>query len=262
MYIPEWRTYVTRSMDDGHTWQFPTELVPGDTMGGRGPVKNKPLRLSSGAWLAGASTEKGRWIPYVDISADWGRTWTVSDFIKEGNYEAIQPTLFETAPGQVSMFLRSKNSLVLRSDSADDGRTWAPLYPTTLPNNNSGLDVARLRDGTLVLAYNPVAGDWAERYPLRLSVSYDHGRTWPCSIDIETEEGEYSYPAIIPWPTPWTRHSSSSGIYTEQERQYFNVDLGYEDGFALTYTHNRNRIAFVSMTLAEVVKKCENVQVD
>jgi hypothetical protein len=36
-----------------------------------------------------------------------------------------------------------------------------------MPNNNSGIDVARLLDGTLVLAFNPSSG----RSPLSLAVS-------------------------------------------------------------------------------------------
>ncbi|NCO96291.1 MAG: neuraminidase (sialidase), partial [Armatimonadetes bacterium] len=40
--IPEWQTHVVTSADEGRTWTDPRELVPGD-VGGRGPVKNKPI---------------------------------------------------------------------------------------------------------------------------------------------------------------------------------------------------------------------------
>ena len=68
---------------------------------------------------------------------------------------------------------------------------------TDLPNNNSGIAVARLHDGRLALVWNPVEGDWAARTPLRLSVSADHGRTWTTSRDLAEGPGEFSYPAII-----------------------------------------------------------------
>ncbi|MDZ4860654.1 MAG: exo-alpha-sialidase, partial [Candidatus Hydrogenedentes bacterium] len=54
--IPLWETCWMETKDDGHTWSKPVELVKHD-QGGRGPVKNKPIVLSDGTWVAGASTE-------------------------------------------------------------------------------------------------------------------------------------------------------------------------------------------------------------
>ena len=51
--ITAWETWVKTSDDQGETWSEPYELVPGDK-GGRGPVKNKPIALSNGTWIAGA----------------------------------------------------------------------------------------------------------------------------------------------------------------------------------------------------------------
>ena len=109
----------------------------------------------------------------------------------------IQPSLWESAPGHVHMLLRSTRGQAYRSDSSDDGQSWSEAYATTLPNNNSGLDLVRLEDGRLVLAYNPVAGNWGRRTPLSLAGSADNGATWTRLLDLETEEGEFSYPAII-----------------------------------------------------------------
>ena len=109
----------------------------------------------------------------------------------------IQPTLWESAPGQVHMLLRSTRGRVFRSDSADGGRSWCAAYPTALPNNNSGLDLARLPGGRLVLAFNPVEGNWGRRYPISLAWSDDNGQTWDVLCDLETEDGEFSYPAVL-----------------------------------------------------------------
>ena len=102
-----------------------------------------------------------------------------------------------------------------------------------LPNNNSGLDVARLpHSGTLVLVYNPTTKG---RYPLRVGVSKDNGETWPIHIDLEVKPGkasrlqEFSYPAVIPWPA-------------SQE----------EEGVSITYTWNRQRVAFFSSSLKDI----------
>ena len=217
----EWQTWTMSSSDGGDTWTEPRELVVGEPLS-RGPVKNKPIVLSDGTWLAPASIErKDRWDVFVDRSEDRGLTWESTDLIPldHSDFEGkgvIQPTLWESKPGHVHMLMRSTCGYVCRSDSTDYGRTWSPINKTDLPNNNSGLDVAKLEDGTLVLVYNPVSGDWAARTPLSIAVSFDNGGTWTHYLDIETGPGEYSYPSVIPT----------------------------SEGVAITYTWERERIAF------------------
>ena len=77
------------------------------------------------------------------------------------------------------------------------GDSKKAAYPLTLPNNNSGLDLVALADGRLLLVCNPVAANWGMRSPLSLFMSEDDGHTWHKLIDLETEKGEFSYPAII-----------------------------------------------------------------
>lgn len=198
--IPEWRTYTAVSYDDGETWSMPVELVAGDT-GGRGPVKNKPIALADGVWLAGASLETStHWDAFAERSENKGVTWQATPLIaldrsRCAGKGVIQPTLWESGPGQVHMLLRSTCGRICRSDSADGGRSWSEIIPTDLPNNNSGLDVARLSDGRLALICNPV--EKRARTPLSLLFSADNGHSWPERMDLETEPGEYSYPAII-----------------------------------------------------------------
>lgn len=67
--IPKWETWVMTSDDNGETWSEAYELVAGDH-GGRGPVRNKPIILSDGTWLAGASHEEGQWDVFIDRSED------------------------------------------------------------------------------------------------------------------------------------------------------------------------------------------------
>lgn len=108
----------------------------------------------------------------------------------------IQPTVWEYAPGRLRMLMRATRRVgaVCLSDSADYGRTWSPARATSIPNPNSGLDAVRLADGRIVLACNPVPEG---RTPLSLLISDDNGDTWPYRLDLETAEGEYSYPSII-----------------------------------------------------------------
>ena len=218
--IAEWRTMFMTSSDDGKTWSAPRELVTGDVSGGRGPVRNKLIRLASGRVLAGGSTEHGIWRAFADISDDNGISWHKSNAVaiaklkyneREKTAESniavssqsfygrgvIQPSLWQSADGSVHMLLRSSEGFVHRADSTDEGESWSAAYPLTLPNNNSGLDLVALADGRLLLVCNPVAANWGMRSPLSLFMSEDDGHTWHKLIDLETEKGEFSYPAII-----------------------------------------------------------------
>lgn len=231
--IPDWQTWFISSVDGGQTWSAPKELVPGDR-GGRGPVKNKPIVASNGAWLAPASREGVYWDCFVDISMDSGRTWQPGESvpIEHATFAGqgvIQPTLWESEPGKIHMLMRSTCGFICRSDSTDYGWTWSPAYSTTLPNNNSGIDLVRLPNDKLVLAYNPVGQNWGPRTPLVLSISQDNGLSWKTLLTLEHEEtsqnlAEFSYPAVIP-----------SGL-----------------GIALAYTWKRKRIAFVELTASSL----------
>ena len=220
--ISKWRTMYRVSEDNGETFGEEKELVPGD-QGGRGPVRNKPIRLKSGRILAPGSTEQGIWKAFVDRSDDDGKTWNKSQEVEISQLEyksvertvgkddssipvseqsfygrgVIQPTLWESIPDQVHMLLRSTEGMIYRSDSKDGGDTWTEAYATELPNNNSGIDMIRSEDGKLFLVYNPVGVNWGDRTPISLAVSKDDGKTWEKIRDLSTGEGEFAYPAII-----------------------------------------------------------------
>lgn len=194
--IPYWKTMVMESADCGLTWSEARELVSGDE-GGRGPVKNKPIRCSDGRILAPASIEQGPWRCFIDVSTD-GVTWNKKQIpVSEPCVNMIQPSLWEAPLGQLHALMRSSGGYVYRSDSADFGETWCPAYPIQIPNNNSGIDCVRMDNGTVALVCNPVEKDWGPRSPLTLFLSEDNGDSFHRALDLETEPGEYSYPAII-----------------------------------------------------------------
>ena len=189
--IPHWQTMLCRSADGGHTWTKPILLCAEDD-GGRGPVKNKPIRLRDGSVLAGASVEQGLWRAFTDISRDNGCSWEKGPLIPlpAEEVQVIQPTLWEDGDG-IHLLMRSKNERIYRSDSSD-GIHWREAYPLDIPHNNSGLDLAQTPRG-LVLCCNPVKKG---RTPLCLMTSED-GIFFAHALTLEAEEGEYSYPAVI-----------------------------------------------------------------
>ncbi len=200
--ISDWITKYIISYDNGNTWSHPQILVPGDTSGGRGPVKNKCLKLKDGTLLAPASTEQNKkWIPFIDVSKDDGLTWNASPKMERPKYKGvyvglIQPALWESDNGAIHCFLRSDKGAIYRSDSTDNGLTWKKPYRTRLPNNNSGIDAVNDNSGRLWLIYNPVDVNWGVRHPLSLAYSKDNGKHFTEVLIPEPGFGEFSYPAI------------------------------------------------------------------
>lgn len=199
--IPDWITRYITSDDNGNTWSRPETLVPGDTSGGRGPVKNKCLRLKNGTVLGPASTEQNKkWIPFIDMSLDDGITWQFNGLMERPKYKGayvglIQPTLWESDKG-VHCLMRSNKGAIYRSDSYDNGLNWSKPARTRLPNNNSGIDCVKDASDRLWLIYNPVDVNWGVRHPLSLAYSKDNGKHFTEVLVPEPGNGEFSYPAI------------------------------------------------------------------
>ena len=202
----EWKTYFKTSLDGCITWSEPKELVEGDESGGRGPVRNKMLRLKNGIVIAPASTEQGEWKCFFDISYDDGKTFvrgrdlcvpkgTLDKYESLKNKGIIQPTLWQSNDG-VHALMRSSEGVIYRTDSLD-GLNWCDPYPTTFPNNNSGIDLVKLLDGRIVLCCNQVSDDWGARSPISLYISSDNGKTFELLTHLTTGKGEFSYPALI-----------------------------------------------------------------
>ena len=220
--IAEWQTYYTETSDFGQTWTEPRELVEGDVDGGRGPVKNKPIFTREGRLLAPASVENVKpWRAFVDIFD--GCEWQKSEIpTREGDgVSLIQPTLFELKDGSLGALMRSDGERVYISRSYDGGLSWSEARPTELPNNNSGIDCTIGKNGELFVVCNPVGKNWGVRTPLSVYSSRDGGESFEHLVDLETAEGEYSYPAMI--------------------------SVG--NGIAVSYTHKRERVAFAVIEL-------------
>ncbi len=212
--VSEWQSWHMCSLDKGVSWSAPAAL-PDDNPAG-GPVRSKPVYLSNG-WLLAPNSEEtsDAWQPHVDRSVDGGYTFQKLADVplnktapeKPGYITgkgAIQPTLWESSPGNVHMLLRTTEGVIFRSDSRDYGQTWCLAYPTHLPNNNSGIDL--VSDGRrLFLALNPISQNWGSRNPLVILHSTDNGQSFKHYRTLENMEvdpehltdAEFSYPAIV-----------------------------------------------------------------
>ncbi len=151
--VSAWKGFMTTSSDAGVTWSKPKALPEGFL----GPVKNKPVLLSTGELLCASSTEGDGWKVHFEITADNGKTWNKIGPINDGKtINAIQPSVLFHKDGKLQILCRSRNRSIVESWSADNAKTWSPLAPTSLPNNNSGTDAVTLADGRQLLVYNHV----------------------------------------------------------------------------------------------------------
>ena len=186
-----WWGEVKTSRDNGVTWSDADKL-PDNIIG---PIKNKAITLKDGTILSGSSTENAGWRLHFERSSDGGKTWKSSGPINEGKeIGAIQPTLLTYTDGRIQALNRTRGkNKIYETWSTDDGRNWSKLAPTTLPNPNSGIDGVTLSDGRQLLVYNHTTNG---RSPLNVAVSKD-GKVWEAAVVLETEKGEFSYPAVI-----------------------------------------------------------------
>ena len=183
------------SRDGGQTWGEPQRLPDGIL----GPVKNKPVSLGGRTLLSGSSTEStekpSKWRLHFERSTDGGQTWSV---VRPADgqgapIDAIQPSILVHPKGRLQAVGRSRSQRVFETWSEDGGLTWGPVTLTALPNPNSGTDAVTLQDGRHAIVYNHTQKG---RSPLNLALSRD-GKAWDAAVVLESEPGEYSYPAVI-----------------------------------------------------------------
>ncbi len=184
------------SSDGGRTWGAARRLPDGFL----GPIKNKPVRLSDGTILAPSSTETpetpSTWRVHFERSTDGGATWQIvrpPPSADGASIEAIQPSVLVHADGRLQAIGRTRSGRLFETWSADRGQTWSALTLTTLPNPSAGTDAITLKDGRHLLVYNHTPKG---RTPLNVAVTRD-GKVWETVHVLESEPGEYSYPAVI-----------------------------------------------------------------
>lgn len=194
-----WGEYIV-SNDNGRSWTEPVRLA--DSL--LGPIKNKPVLLRDGRLVAPSSTENptdGRWQVHLEISADTGKTWVRTPPLNDGvEFHIIQPSLLLYGGDSLQLLCRSMENRLVSIWSVDYGKSWGAADTVSVPNPNSGTDAVTLQNGWQLLVYNPTQryeGKWGgPRSPLSVAISRD-GIRWNKIADLETEAGEFSYPAVI-----------------------------------------------------------------
>lgn len=113
------------------------------------------------------------------------------------------------------------------SETRDAGQTWVQKSARSIPNPNSAAAMIGLRDGSLLMACNPIPGN---RNQLSLLRSMDQGETWNLVRVVEEsadDREEFSYPALLQdsagtihllytWKRRGIRHASFTQAWLNQ----------------------------------------------
>ncbi len=208
-----WWGMLRRSTDGGKTWSA-AQRLPADCAG---PIKNKPVQLPNGDLLSPSSSEHDGWRVHFERSRDLGQTWEVIGPANDGKaISAIQPSILFLGGDRLLALGRTRQGKVFQVASPDLGKSWSPMTLTALPNPNSGTDAVTLKDGRHLLIYNHTAKG---RSPLNLALSTD-AKTWQAALVLESQPGEYSYPALIQ-----TRDGLVHATYTWKRQKVKHVVL-------------------------------------
>ena len=162
---------------------------------GDGIAINKPVVLANGDWLLPAAIWRRDQSCRVLASNDRGATWQLrgtAGIPRIEDRQCDEPMIVERRDGTLWMLVRT-NYGIGESISADAGRTWTPVSPTTLPHSASRFFLRRLASGRLLLVkHGPLSGKPVGRKLLQAYLSDDDGKSWLGGLTLD--ERACSYP--------------------------------------------------------------------
>jgi len=147
----------------------------------------------------------------VLVTRDQGKNWSLRGeaFIPTPNEDtplirALEPMIVQKKDQSLWMLVRTPWG-IRESFSQNEGRTWSPGRPSSIPHVNSRFFIRRLKSGRLLLVrHNPPNIDErnslkSPRTHLTAFLSDDDGFTWRAGLVLD-ERGEVSYPDGVEAP--------------------------------------------------------------
>ncbi|HDT4813995.1 TPA: exo-alpha-sialidase [Klebsiella aerogenes] len=258
-----------QSRDGGKHWGAIATLLdePGTFI--RQPISVMP----NGNWLLPVfycRTRPGeKWVgnddvSAVKISADGGKSWR--DVAVPQSLGCVHMNITPLADGSLAAFFRSRwADHIWYSRSTDFGESWSAPIPTTLPNNNSSIQVTTLSNGDLALVFNNMSAAgaserraslydeiedddgpkepertgktafWgAPRAPMTVAISADGGKSWPWMRNLDEGDGYCM--------------TNNSEQKLNREFSYPSIKQGEDGNLQIAYTWYRQAIKYVRVS--------------
>lgn len=202
--------YVSRSYDNGITWETPraiTDMLYQPGWEGSFASSGRMLQTSDGKILFAADTRTNERREFKDIyvfvcySDDCGETWKVlnPDTRIPSDGLGNESKLVNLNDGRLLLSMRNPRHRRF-SISEDGGKTWSDEYDVTAliePDCNG--DLIRVNRGSQhSLLLHSIPADSEERRNVSVYISADDGKTWPVLHRITDLDSGYSSLVELP----------------------------------------------------------------
>ncbi len=175
-------TCISRSLDDGKTWEEPIKIQDRWCGAIRCLIELKSGRLV----LVGQKLIPWQHVTLTYVSDDKGKSWKPSNEIVLGGHHdhdgAMEATIVERKDGSIHMLIRTTKGWQYEAVSTDEGLTWKNVRNSGIQSNTCCATYSRLADGTISLLWNRMLKqkptDMGSREEMSIAFSKDEGKTW------------------------------------------------------------------------------------
>ena len=197
-------TYVSRSVDDGRTWETPIKL----SNPWCGCIHSL-IEMNNGRLVLVGQEIIPEWrhATVMFVSDDQGTTWRRSNMLDYGigthdHAGSLEGTVIQRKDGSLYLLLRTESGWLWEASSSD-GLKWEGLKQTTIPSVTCCPQMARLHDGRIALLWNAPPrhkpDNRVSRAELSLAFSDDEAHTWSKQVIVAANYapgGRVSYPYL------------------------------------------------------------------